>query len=520
LYASGRNIQVLVDRSQHQQSIGLDSAESRNCWLGIAGSTAAAASGGAVSLASRIVQAGETVSLVGQITLKSATAISSLVNSLGVVNGLGNIIEKAVNKDEVTSLDIFQFTSSVLFFTNSVISTYQAQYLIGSIGENSTGGLRGGMNQIQEFVGRARSGMTGPNTCIDLTNYVIGCSSILSYVGQETLCGICKWVCRQLIVITKSLLKGCMAVCEYIKEGARLLQSFWEKWNEEVTDVVSTICTEFGVKHWSDILIRGLRVLQCSDSGYIRKVCGAVIAETGSFRNFETAVQLPEQNQVSSEGNDVGANSFVRDEIINIHAKFADLQMCKTAVDFYKYMKFVCKFVKNEFEKEKLNYEKQWKMIQELSPHVNVEDFDKHYGISGNKNSYFFQQVFNKFKDGEKEGLFWLKFAYDCQKAVTSAQEESGQSFYENDGVIFHSFWNKAGLASNGMLSEEQYHVIAAELTKQHADKGNVVLTVEGITAVMLVNCGEYVVIVNSYLEDGKVSGIAAMLHSRRNSEK
>ena len=44
-YVAGRNIHTLVDRGKHQQSIGWDSAESRNCWLGIGGGVVAFVSG-------------------------------------------------------------------------------------------------------------------------------------------------------------------------------------------------------------------------------------------------------------------------------------------------------------------------------------------------------------------------------------------------------------------------------------------------------------------------------------------
>jgi hypothetical protein len=260
----------------------------------------------------------------------------------------------------------------------------------------------------------------------------------------------------------------------------------------------------------------------------MRKLCGTVVTEfIRSLENWDSAVRPPEQSQEIPNGKDEG-NSLVHEEaptalsyneIISIHAKFVALQDCKTAAEFCRYMKFVCKFVKNEFEKEKLKYEDTWKMVQKFSPHVNIKDFDKQYGISGNRNNHFYQQVFNKFKPGEQEGLFLLKLAYDSQKAVTSAQEESGQSFFESDGITFHPFWNMAGLGCDGMLSEEQYYKIAAELTKQHADKRNVSLAVEGITAVLQINQGEFVITVNSYLEDGKVSGIAAMLHSPHSSD-
>lgn len=133
MYTAGRSIHTLVDRDVHKQSIGLDNAESRNCWLGIGGSVIGIASGGAVAATAKMAQAGETVALAGQIALKSVTVSSCVVNALGVANGLANIVEKVIGGEQVSSLDIFQFSTSILFFTNSVISTHQAHTLINSV---------------------------------------------------------------------------------------------------------------------------------------------------------------------------------------------------------------------------------------------------------------------------------------------------------------------------------------------------------------------------------------------------
>jgi hypothetical protein len=216
--------------------------------LGIAAGPAAIASGRAVAVASRIAQAGETVSLAGQIALKSATAVSSFNCALGVVNELANIIEKIDREDKVTSLHVFQFMSSVLFFANSVISIHQAHCLIRSIKENGTGGSSGSMHVIRGLIN------------------AIGVSSIaVSSVVKETLFSICKWVCRKLSAITKMLLKGLTAVKEYAREVVDLLHIFWEKWNEEIKIIAIEICQAFGVKNWSDIIVKGSRILQGSE---------------------------------------------------------------------------------------------------------------------------------------------------------------------------------------------------------------------------------------------------------------
>ena len=156
LYATGRNIQTLVDRDQHRQSIGLNSATSRICWLGIGGSVIGIVSGDAIVAAAKTVKAAATVQLARQIAIKSVAVSSCVHNGLAVSKGIANIIDKAVNEKEITALDVFQFTSAVLFFTHSVISTHQAMSLIKSIGKNSSEGssdcIRAFMKRMSEFV--------------------------------------------------------------------------------------------------------------------------------------------------------------------------------------------------------------------------------------------------------------------------------------------------------------------------------------------------------------------------------
>jgi hypothetical protein len=79
-----------VDRSQHQQNIGLRSSESRSCWLGIAGNLMGVASGGATVAAGSICA----MTSAGQIALTSVTVGLTVVNGVNVDNGLTNIIRR------------------------------------------------------------------------------------------------------------------------------------------------------------------------------------------------------------------------------------------------------------------------------------------------------------------------------------------------------------------------------------------------------------------------------------------
>jgi hypothetical protein len=479
-----------VDRGQHQQSIGLDNAESRNCWLGIAGCLMSLASGGAVTAVAKTAQTGASVTLVGQVALKSVTVGSCIVNAVGVTNGLANIIMKVVNKEEITSLDIFQFISVVLFFTNSVISANQAFAMINSIGKNSRGTFaddtQAFRNQISEFVKQT-------NVCKGIPQFVGGCSAKIPGAVIATFFGACKWLSRKLIEVTRNLKKGLISIYNYMLEVEKFLQSLSESWKKEMAEVTEKICSAFGVKHWSEML--------GGQHDFIRELARTVIAERRSLTNCETNSMVDEEMETSV---------CYDDEVINILSIFVDRQMCRNPADFPRYMTFICKFVKSQFQEKKSQYEKMYDMVKN---YMNVEEFDVRYGISGNPNNHFFNKVFEKFKHEEKDGFTLLKLAYESQNAGTSTQK-CGQSSFDVNGVSFHPFYNKRGLASNGLLSKKQYCEMSAELTGQKADRDSIYISACGATAVMQVNGGADVIMVQGLLEDGKISGIAALLHS------
>jgi hypothetical protein len=472
------------------------------------------ASGGAIAAVAKTAQTGATITLAGQVALKSVTVGSCIVNALGVTSGLADIIIKVVNKEEITPLDIFQFTSVVLFFTNSVISAHQAYTLINNIGKNSTGQFLGDKqairNQISEFVKQT-------NVCKGIPPFVIECSTRMSFTIKATFFGVCRWLSRKLTEITRSLKNGLISICNYMLKVRKFLHTFCESWKEEMAEVTDKICSAFGVKHWSELL--------GAQHDHIRELAGTVIAER---RYCETTVMPSQQSQVIADSGDVGTASCTDngpdsivdeemetslsydDEIINIFAKFVDRQMCRNPADFPRYMTFICKFVKSQFHEQKSQYEKMYEMVKNC---MDVEDFDKKYGISGNPNNHFFNKVFEKFRGEEKDGFTLLKLAFESQNACTSTQEKCGHSFFDVDGVGFYPFYNKLGLASNGLLSEQQYCEMAAELTGEEADRDSIYISACGATAVMQVNGGAEVIMVQCLLDDGKISGIAALLH-------
>jgi hypothetical protein len=333
-----------------------------------------------------------------------------------------------------------------------------------------------------------------------------------------------------------------------VLQVGELLGRFWESWNKEMAEVIDTICRAFGVKHWSELVIKGCRLIKIE---HIKKIASILITERRSLVDGGSIEMTSHKRQGVSDKSDVvdtdnGTNSLVDgenptgvryyDEVTNIHAKFVDLQMCRNPEDICKYTTFVCKFVKSQLQKKKSNYEKMWKMVKDAK---NVDDFKKQYGISGDPDNHFLQEVFDEFRNEEQDAFTLLLLTYMKQNAGTSAQqEEQGQGFLDAEGTRFYPFYSMRGKGRKGMPSEQQYREMAAKWTGRSADRHNIHISASGDTAVIqatdvvtersadrdsiyisassdtAVIQATDIVTVRCWLEQGKVSGIAAVLRT------
>jgi hypothetical protein len=395
------------------------------------------------------------------------------------------------------------------------------------MGKNSSGvssaDVKAWMKQISKFE-------EPNNTCNNISGVRVGCPPTVLNIarGSElSLWSFCSVVGRKLIEIAKSLLRGLQITSNLMFEVGQLLYELWESWKKEMDVVVDVICRAFGVKHWSELVIKGCRLI---DSGHIRAMASTLFAEKRSLAECGSrAMQFHQRQGISDNSAFVGTenrpNSLVDgetqtyesyyDEIANIQAGFVDRQMCRNPADFCRYMTFICKFVKSELQKKMSHYEKSWEMVKHFNPDANIEDFKKQYGISGNPNNHFLQEVFNKFKREQEDVFTLLQLAYLRQNAGPSAQEEENEhGFLDVDGVRFYPFYSMCGLASNGMPSKQQYHEMAAKLMGQHANTYSIYMSDNGDTAVIQVNAAADVIMVQCWAEDGKVSGSAAVLHT------
>ncbi|XP_047024720.1 uncharacterized protein LOC124633516 [Helicoverpa zea] len=130
VYSIGRSIGKLVDRARHEQSIGLKNMEARSNWINIIISGVGISFTTAGKLLSWAAASGRNVKiLMSALDFLKYTNIAT--GFIGVVNGLGDMIYKMAKYGErPTKLEIFQFTTSLLFLGVGVMSNQTAQDIV------------------------------------------------------------------------------------------------------------------------------------------------------------------------------------------------------------------------------------------------------------------------------------------------------------------------------------------------------------------------------------------------------
>lgn len=132
VYGVGRSAHALIDRATHSQNIGLDDPEARGCWLAIVGSSLGFAQGRLISSMTNAARAGEVMGKAGRIAFLAVQTGSLTVNGIGIIHGLALLIDKN-DRNELTPLDVFQFSASILFFTNAAINMKTASTIIKEV---------------------------------------------------------------------------------------------------------------------------------------------------------------------------------------------------------------------------------------------------------------------------------------------------------------------------------------------------------------------------------------------------
>ncbi|XP_076652492.1 uncharacterized protein LOC143358869 [Halictus rubicundus] len=131
-WSIGRNIEKLVDRIEHKQSLNPSEGDALSAWLGITSSALSIGMSGGSMLLSKAIARGSTISNAAKIAFNSVAISNLTVNGCGIVCQGYRLIYQYRTHKKVDIFDMVMLSSQVLFFSNSLINMKLANELIGT----------------------------------------------------------------------------------------------------------------------------------------------------------------------------------------------------------------------------------------------------------------------------------------------------------------------------------------------------------------------------------------------------
>lgn len=129
-YSVCRSIGTLIERKIHKQTIGLKDPESRGCWINTGLATLGASTCAATGLLTKMASNGRNIGRGAQLAYNTLTIANMAGSAVGVGFSLYNIVDKVVKKENVSPLEVFQLTTSILFFYKSAVDFRMARTII------------------------------------------------------------------------------------------------------------------------------------------------------------------------------------------------------------------------------------------------------------------------------------------------------------------------------------------------------------------------------------------------------
>ncbi|XP_043793736.1 uncharacterized protein LOC122715532, partial [Apis laboriosa] len=132
IWAAGRSIQNLIDRSSHEQSIGLTNRDSFCSWLTIVGGSIGLISNSGNIILTKLIKNGSDISNAVKVAYNALVLSNLGINSFGVGYQAYCMYQKYQEEGQIHILDVVSLSTHLLFFGNSVINLQFAEDLIKS----------------------------------------------------------------------------------------------------------------------------------------------------------------------------------------------------------------------------------------------------------------------------------------------------------------------------------------------------------------------------------------------------
>ncbi|PSN39001.1 hypothetical protein C0J52_14021 [Blattella germanica] len=430
IYGIGRSAATLVDRGKHKQSLGIKEAESRDAWISVVGNTVGMASTQAIQMVTKMTREGEVL------------CNSLTVNGLGLLNNILRLREKAVTGD-LRPLDVFQFTSSLLFFTMSAINMKTANAIIretqdGMLGSYETS-LRSNRHR-REFrrLVKETQGVDG--------NSIQGNARVIKGINQIThkddfFAGLVR-VRQQFSQSDAKVVLTDTGLVEINGQLHLHPMRFWEI-DKMQRQLILDATKNLNQGVWSQKQFNEEMKLVCDQHQIVFK---SQRNETLSSLNkvMAKAEKKPsgaaKENCISQlNGNQVDMISYQlhrfakqhHKKLINIAVNLADLMGYRKTAEFLRIVGFVANYVEEVVVSVELKYQEDLcSALNAQGDDFDREVFDREYNIQGTRRDHFIRTVLTNYNT--YEALVHLKRKFE--KLVTLTVNDSEPSLgFETD---------------------------------------------------------------------------------------
>ncbi|CAG7833431.1 unnamed protein product [Allacma fusca] len=529
VYAAGRSGYTLYDRGTHDQSIALTDKEALACWLSVVGSSLGFAQGQMLSSMTTAARAGEVMGKAGRIAFVVVNVGCLTVNGIGIVHGLAVLVDKH-ERDQLTPLDVFQFSASVLFFTNSWINFKTAGTIIKEVQHDTINQHREGLTPDAKKLFNKHTGkLRGPDEMHgnarviktlnridnkqqlyemmvnkDIDNrrvklYPDGYKGLLN-VNKEFKVHPIKFmemhpdVRQQIMSATKQLANQQVSVQDFKKQMASICKENRIRFECMRKETVDNLCRAYGANSLEDIVVNKKRLFSDMKPHEIDRV-SVVLANAG--KNYDS-------------------------KLLEVATKFAESRNCKNVGDFCSYMEFCSLHIAEMKRTLEMDYQQKLSEARGLR-NFNQAQFDRNYGIEGKRTACFEQQVLRNFEGQHSQGLREMNANFDKWKTqVGEANRQAKTGFFSDNAATYHYIKHRDFPQSSnnpsGQVSVDQYFKIASDLLGNPANQTNAMLSQEGnctfITFKSPVN-GAFGVRIDRIQDGNCVSGIATVMYAR-----
>ena len=508
-YGVTRSTYALYDRATHSQSIGLKDADARSCWLSIVGSSLGFAQGRMIASMTNTARAGEVMGKAGRIAFLIVQTGSLTVNGIGIVHGLAVLIDKG-ERNELTPLDVFQFSASVLFFTNAAINFKTASHIIKEVQHDVINTHREGLSKNEKKLFnkqtgklRGRDEMHGNAEVVKQLNRIENSKDLYEMMADKNVAShkvknlvnfnVSKTINVLLIYasnfqvkLTPNGFEGMLEVNKNLKiHPLKLLeipaesrQAIFESTKnyangtltkQQFHNEMKTYCRKYQIAFESMREETVKKLCQMYGKENVRDI---VVENKKIFANV-TPHEVDRLRVVLE--NTVENNQT----ILEMATEFAKSRNCTTATEFIIYAEYFVAELNESVKTYEANYQKDL-AVAKTQPGFNQSMFDEGRGIErGVKRVQFHKQkALDQFTN--KKGYDELNKRYNNQKAIVAPLNQKCQpGFFSDDAATYHFIKHKY-FGSSGELTAAHYFKIAEEVVGNPTNITNSVLSQDG----------------------------------------